>query len=58
MRVEIKKLEPPASVQEMMNMIKNAQSEKSAKITQAYPYSSVQRIVVHLGDGNDSLTVA
>lgn len=35
MRVEIKKLEPPASVQEMMNMIKNAQSEKSAKITQA-----------------------
>ncbi len=38
MRVEIKKLEPPASVQEMMNMIKNAQSEKSAKITQAEGY--------------------
>jgi regulator of protease activity HflC (stomatin/prohibitin superfamily) len=38
MRVEIKKLEPPASVQEMMNMIKNAQSEKSAKITQAEWY--------------------
>lgn len=38
MRVEIKKLEPPASVQEMMNMIKNAQSEKSAKITAAEGY--------------------
>ena len=38
MRVEIKKLEPPASVQEMMNMIKNAQSEKSAKITEAEGY--------------------
>jgi regulator of protease activity HflC (stomatin/prohibitin superfamily) len=38
MRVEIKKLEPPASVQEMMNMIKNAQSEKSAQITAAEGY--------------------
>lgn len=42
MRVEIKKLEPPASVQEMMNMIKNAQSEKSAKITQAEGYKVSQ----------------
>lgn len=38
MRVEIKKLEPPASVQDMMNMIKNAQSDKTAKITEAEGY--------------------
>ena len=38
MRVEIKKLEPPASVQAQMNMIKNAQSDKTAKITEAEWY--------------------
>jgi len=35
MRVEIKKLEPPRSVQDQMNMIKNAQSDKTARITEA-----------------------
>ncbi len=38
MRVEIKKLEPPHDVQAMMNTIKNAQSEKTAKITEAEGY--------------------
>lgn len=38
MRVEIKKLEPPKSVQDQMNMIKNAQSDKTAKITEAEGY--------------------
>jgi regulator of protease activity HflC (stomatin/prohibitin superfamily) len=38
MRVEIKKLEPPAEVQTMMNQIKNAQSEKTARITEAEGY--------------------
>ncbi len=40
MRVEIKKLEPPQDVQAMMNMIKNAQSEKTAKITEAEGYKT------------------
>lgn len=38
MRVEIKKLEPPRSVQDQMNMIKNAQSDKTARITEAEGY--------------------
>lgn len=38
MRVEIKKLEPPRSVQDQMNMIKNAQSDKTARITESEGY--------------------
>lgn len=38
MRIEIKKLEPPHDVQAQMNMIKNAQSEKTARITEAEGY--------------------
>lgn len=38
MRVEIKRLDPPHDVQAQMNMIKNAQSEKTAKVTEAEGY--------------------
>jgi regulator of protease activity HflC (stomatin/prohibitin superfamily) len=68
MRVEIKKLEPPAEVQTMMNQIKNAQSEKTARITEAEGYKIAlitkseadkqSKILQAEGEANAKVTVA